>query len=374
MTNSLKAGIWTSHEPSTRSRLSGLTNVLRESGEIDKSTVESVSANVLDGGATSEVQKLVIEYDLDAEQAPKSIIAKIAHQDPETRSLVDDLSLYETEILFYQHFNKGVGITVPDIYFSSYDHATKEMLLLQEDLSDLRSIAPGIECNFDDAVNAFDAAAGFHAKWWDNESLFDIPWLIDYSDEEYATNISGKSSPHIDSFVEKAGSYLPKGVEQIIRDLAPRYAEVVSHSGTRPVTLNHGDYKPTNLFFDDSENAESPIVAFDWQVVQRGRSGTDLGQFFLTSFSNNTRTAIEKQLITGYHNALLNRGVTGYSMDELYFDSQVGILSQMPLRTLGLVFRSEKLLETEVGTATFASECDRLKVLIDWNYDEVIPK
>ena len=163
-----------------------LTNVLRESGAIDKSTVESVSANVLDGGATSEVQKLVIEYDLDAEQAPKSIIAKIAHQDPETRSLVDDLSLYETEILFYQHFNKGVGITVPDIYFSSYDHATKEMLLLQEDLSDLRSIPPGIECNFDDAVNAFDAAVGFHAKWWDNESLFDIPWLIDYSDEEYA--------------------------------------------------------------------------------------------------------------------------------------------------------------------------------------------
>jgi hypothetical protein len=61
-------------------------------------------------------------------------------------------------------------------------------------------------------------------------------------------------------------------------------------------------------------------------------------------------------------------------MDELYFDIQVGILSQIPLRTLGLVFRSEKLLETEVGTATFASECDRLKVLIDWNYDEVIPK
>jgi hypothetical protein len=36
-----------------------LTNVLRESGAIDKSTVESVSANVLDGGATSEVQKLI---------------------------------------------------------------------------------------------------------------------------------------------------------------------------------------------------------------------------------------------------------------------------------------------------------------------------
>jgi len=351
-----------------------LTNTLRDKGVIDKSTVELVNASVLVGGATSEVQKLVIEYDSDAQQAPKSMIAKIAHHDPETRSLVDDLGLYETEILFYRHFNEGVGIAVPDVYFSSYDPATGEMLLLQEDLSDLRSIAPGVDCSLDDAVKAFDAAAGFHAKWWDDESLFDIPWLIDCGDEKYATNISRTYLPHIDSFVEKAGSYLPKGVEQIIRDLAPRYAEVVSHSGTRPVTLNHGDYKPANLFFDDSENAESPIVAFDWQVVQRGRAGLDLGQFFLTSFNNNTRTAVEKQLVAGYHDALLDRGVTGYSMEELYFDIQVGILSRIPMRTLGLLIRAEKLLKTEAGTATFASECDRLKVLVDWNCDEVIPK
>ena len=350
-----------------------LTQVLRDKGVIDKSTVGSVSASVLDGGATSEVQQLVIEYDSDTEQGPKSIIAKIALRDPEKRSMVDDLGLYETEILFYRHFGGGAGIAVPNVYFSSYGPAKGEMLLLQEDLGNLRSIAPGVDCSFDDAVKAFDAAAGFHAKWWDDESLFDIPWLIDYSDEKYATSISETYSPYIDSFVEKAGSYLPKGVEQIIRDLAPRYAEVVSHSGTRPVTLNHGDYKPANLFFDDSENAESPIVAFDWQVVQRGRAGTDLGQFFLTSFNNN-RTAIEKQLVTGYHDALLDRGTTGYSMDELYSDIQVGILSQIPFRTLGLLFRAEKLLTTEAGTATFASECDRLKVLVDWNCDEVIPK
>ena len=61
-------------------------------------------------------------------------------------------------------------------------------------------------------------------------------------------------------------------------------------------------------------------------------------------------------------------------MDELYSDIQVGILSQIPFRTLGLLFRAEKLLTTEAGTATFASECDRLKVLVDWNCDEVIPK
>ncbi|HIF72726.1 MAG TPA: DUF1679 domain-containing protein [Dehalococcoidia bacterium] len=265
-----------------------LTNTLREKGVIHEFTVESVSAGVLDGGATSEVQKLVIQYDSDAPQAPKSIIAKIAHQDPETRSLVDDRGLYEAAILFYRHFNEGAGIAVPDVFFSSYDTATGSMLLLQEDLSDLRSIAPGVDCSFDDAVKAFDAAAGFHAKWWDDEFLFDIPWLIDYSDEKYATSISEKSSPHIDSFVETAGSYLPKGVEQIIRDLASRYAKVVSHSGTRPVTLNHGDYIPANIFFDNSENAESPIVAFDWPVYERGRPGLDLGQFLLTSFNNNT--------------------------------------------------------------------------------------
>ncbi|HIK89049.1 MAG TPA: hypothetical protein EYG09_05290 [Dehalococcoidia bacterium] len=61
-------------------------------------------------------------------------------------------------------------------------------------------------------------------------------------------------------------------------------------------------------------------------------------------------------------------------MDELYFDIQVGILSQIPLRTLGLVYGAEKLLATEEGTRTFARMCDRLKVLVDWNCDEVIPK
>lgn len=351
-----------------------LTRVLRDKGVIDKSTVESVSASVLDGGAASQVYKLVIEYDSDAERAPNNLVAKVAHQNPETRSLVDDLDLYETEILFYQHFGAAVGIAVPTVYFSSYDSAAGEMMLLQEDLSNLRSVASGVDCSFDDAVKAFDAAAGLHAKWWGDESLFDIPWLIDYSDEAYATSLSEKYSPHIDRFVESAGSYLPSGVEQILRDLAPKYAEVVAHSGIRPVTLNHGDYKPANIFFDDSEDAENPIVAFDWQVVQRGRSGLDLGQFFLTSFNNDTRTAIEKQLVTGYHNALLDKGVTDYSMDELYFDIQVGLLSRIPLRTLALVLGAEKQLATEAGTANFASMCDRLQVLVDWNCDELIPK
>jgi len=351
-----------------------LTQVLRESGAIREAQVESIESEVLSGGAAGEVQRLNLAFDQSEENAPSSIVAKLAHADPEKRKAIDDLGLYESEVNFFNYFGQNTGIRVPRTFFNNYDSEFGDTLILLEDLGHLRMVEHGSDCSFEDADVALRTVAGMHAKWWNDDRLFGLDWLVDYSDSDFSNLVAETYSPHIDSLIEVAGEYLPSGVESIVRDLAPVFADVMASTGVHPVTLNHGDYKPANLFFDDSSPGEKSIVAFDWQVVQRGRPASDVAQFLITSFDNDNRRRIESKLIENYYDSLTGNGVTGYSKSELEFDIRIALLSRIPFRVMGLMFTSEKLLSTPAGTRSFASICDRLQVLVDWNCDEVIPK
>ena len=136
--------------------------------------------------------------------------------------------------------------------------------------------------------------------------------------------------------------------------------------------MNHGDFKLGNLFFDDADNAANQVIAFDWQLANRSRAD-DVAQFISGSFTAETRRRHEKQLLTDYHDSLVERGVQGYSYEELLDDVRLALLLRLPNRMGAVAIHGETMMSTEAGNQILMAHIERLQTLVDWNCDEVIP-
>jgi len=100
----------------------------------------------------------------------------------------------------------------------------------------------------------------------------------------------------------------------------------------------------------------------------------DVAHFLSSSFTVNTRQAVEHRLMDEYHTTLIDHGVKDFSKQELERDIQHAVLTRVFARFGGLSFGGQKMLETEQGKNNLIGMLGRLQMLIDWNCDEVIPK
>ena len=86
-------------------------------------------------GFVGEVARLLIEYSGGSNEAPPTLVAKIAVSNDEVRKFADRAGLYAAEIGFYTEFGQNLGVRIPRFYYG----ATAEgyFVLLLEDLSHL---------------------------------------------------------------------------------------------------------------------------------------------------------------------------------------------------------------------------------------------
>ena len=222
-----------------------------------------------------------------------------------------------------------------------------------------------------DAVACVEYLARLHSVWWEESRMNTFGWLLDLSDEKTAKRSERWYAEVVDQYLALAGDYLPAGVEQLLRDLDSKVARINSELGTGPTTLNHGDFRAINLFFDDSKTGAERTVAVDWGAVRRSRPGTDLATFLLSNFTLEGRRQHERQLVGLYYDNLVSGGVTGYSFDELLSDIRRGLLYRMV--TIAVVAAQHRWADAQQG-ARLRSDSTRLQMLIDWNCDQVIPK
>jgi hypothetical protein len=260
------------------------------------------------------------------------------------------------------------------VFFSDFIADTGHFLILVEDLSHLRSIHGSDDCSYEDAVAVFGDLAGVNAKWWQSSRLQEYSWLSGLYTFGAPDQMSFNVLYALDKFIEFGGEYLPAGVEELGRRLAPKWPELRVNRAKEPVTLTHGDFRTANMFFDDSGNGSTHPVVFDWQQPQAAKCGIDMAHFLGSSFSVDSRRAIENGLISEYYAALIDGGVQDYTKSELEQDIREAALVRFPVRMIGLSRGGEQMLKTEQGRLNMIAMCDRLQMLIDWNCDEVIPK
>jgi hypothetical protein len=248
-------------------------------------------------------------------------------QNPAVRNEVAVLN--EREARFYQEFAADCGLGTPKHYFSAHDTATATAIFLMEDVGHLRSVSQWDNCSLDDGRAGLLSLANMHSTWWESEQLGKHRWLRDHASNIRPELLTQRFAESIDPFLEISGDHVPVGIENIARKFLPKLVDVATEQATGPVTLVHGDYRMDNLYFDDSLDIESRVVAIDWQTVGRVRGTEDVSMFVFMNFDVDFRREHEKQLLTEYHSSLRNGGVGDYSYDAFLDDLRLSLLLQM---------------------------------------------
>jgi hypothetical protein len=285
--------------------------------------------------------RLHLSYD-DASAGPASVIAKLPSDDPAARALADIYRFYEREGAFYRHLAgapAGCGVRVP-VCFGAVGEGNDVALVL-EDLGGLRVGDQVAGATIDDAERALRTAADLHAAWWDNPALDTLDWMPAGNDAVYkmaATNYPLAWPFFVDGF----GDLLTAEQRSIGERLIDRVGDLIEENARPPWTVNHGDFRLDNLFFDDhADHADDgapagPCTVIDWQIASRSRTGCLDVAYFL---SGNVEPALLaddfERLLRTYHDRLGERGVTGFSFADLEQTMRLASLSCLAYPVLG---------------------------------------
>ena len=160
------------------------------------------------------------------------------------------------------------------------------------------------------------ALASMHSEWWNNDEVHGFQVLADSSSAAAVNVVSQMFPKNVEPFLKIADGHVPDGIETLCNKLIPKISEVWAELSSPPVSLNHGDFRLANMFFDDSGCDIPRVIAYDWQTSGRIRPADYVVTFMLYGFTPRTRKAVAKSLLTAYPDSLLEPGVRAYSYEQ----------------------------------------------------------
>ncbi len=162
------------------------------------------------------------------------------------------------------------------------------------------------------------ALARMHARWWQDDTLANHPWLglrsmlapsaaADVFERSWPSFL-GKFSPPVDQEIVAIKAWISSALGEAATTLFD----------TGPRTLIHNDIQGDNMFFPDDPNL--PVVFIDWQLATYARGAVDVASAIRGSLEPEVRRSAEAELLRGYHEALVRGGVRGYSIAQCQAD------------------------------------------------------
>ena len=109
-----------------------------------------------------------------------------------------------------------------------------------------------------------------------------------------------------------------------------------------PFSTLHGDYRIDNLLFARSSDG---VVAVDWQTAALGPPLRDVAYFLGSSVDIEDTPSSRGELVAGYHDQLIARGITGYSAERCWDDYRLGHLQGPMVTILGCMYASGERTE-----------------------------
>ena len=202
-----------------------------------------------------------------------------------------------------------------------------------------------------------------HAKWWNNPKLLNYGWLF-----HPGVLLNGATVEHLAAGCEKAasryGHLLSDGTKAFLAALPGGVPKIEKTWGEGNTTLCMGDSRGANWFFDGSGDA-TRAIAIDWQSPARYSGANDIAYFLAFSMPLADRRLRERELIDAYYSELMERGVVGYSADQLEDDIRWGMFKS-------LITVARVLGGFEVPEELVLAVDERLNALHDWECLELI--
>ena len=355
-----------------------LTASLRSGGVIGPAAyVSSFESTTLGAGEgfIGDLARVTLSYDGANSDAPASLIAKFPTALAANRQMGEMFGLYEHEIRFYTELAGEVPVRKPACYFSAMDPApaatgvvqailnllpigivlkllgplgraggSRRFIVLIEDLAPGRVGDQVAGLTVEEAQLALASLAKLHAHFWNDPRLETIDWIAPLNDDSrIQQGLYKQSRP---GFLEEFKELLPDRAIELANWLVDHGVELLDRLSSRPYTMLHGDFRPDNLFFGDGKT-DYPLAVIDWQTVSRGSGPYDLAYFLGWSINEQDHGAIEG-LIEGYHAALVENGVSDYSLEQCRRDH---VLGQLMVLHRGIFLTGQLDLSHERGQA-----------------------
>ena len=266
-----------------------------------------------------------------AAPGPATAVLKLPHTVAGARQTADAFSFYGREVNFYREAGHRTPLGTPGSTRLEYDPATKDFVLLLEDLGDRTQYDQLDGCSIDDALIAAKelavpprlvvAGPGHHRR------RLDLPDLRPAEPPGPAAD----PAPVLAAHRVRVRPPPARPLLDAARRMPDACVELLERLSEPPLTLLHGDYRLDNLFFDPG--AEDPVVAIDWQICGLGRSPYDIAYFMSQSLTPEDRKAADEQVLRTYYDSLRAGGVEDYTYDQCWEDYRLGILFCLSTRS-----------------------------------------
>jgi len=338
-------------------------------------SVERIDWDIIGEGSGFMGEVIRLSPHLKNQLSADSLILKLPTAGS-NRKVGQSLGVYEREIRFYTEFQPFLPVRTPRMIHAAMEESiapehglaimrffntlpigllwpiflllhwltskiTKRYALVIEDLGQLRPGDQVAGCSPEDARMALSAMARMHATFLNNKLLTDTPWIIPIAlTIKLSQQVFRKALPQ---YLQQYGHSLSDSAQQTLQWLDKNGIELMSLLAAQPSTLNHGDFRLDNLFFDDVNNE---IILCDWQTLMSGPLGIDLAYFLSASLTSEDENAII-ELLSFYSQQLKTQGV---DVDEntLTWQYQASMLLIL-LRVIPAEFQDLLILGTNRG-------------------------
>lgn len=283
--------------------------------DLTVTTAKLVKIHAYGDGNVSTTERAVfdLEYAPGAPDLPQRVMIKLSlglpSQDADEWYL-QLYSLFKNEVNFYNGIRPELDIEAPRTLGGYFDPATKQYLLILEDLGARKASFPTMldVVGVEDVKNVLDVYARLHASYWDSPRFAkDLSWVETHLDGGVETlmrtaipaGIRNELALH--KFKREALEWLGTSEPQLFAGMCALKA----HQATLPQTLLHGDSHLMNTY--RLQNGAAGL--HDWQLCVRGYALNDVSYFITTSLSIELRRKHEVELLSYYRDKLSGFGV-----------------------------------------------------------------
>lgn len=273
-------------------------------------------------GLVSRTLRLEIEGGPGAE-LPATMVLKLESDDPAMRQLAQELDAFARETAFYRQFASGLKARLPRLEACGDGQGEEGRWLLLEDLSTMRAGNQVRGLSEAETGSVLEAMAGIHARFWQQESLLLQPWLPAH--RYWYQGETAELKSYLPSFLADYELRVDAEAIQLLQTVVMRTDAIDRRLAQRPWTLVHGDLRADNLLFDDTRKPVG-VRILDWASPCRSLAAVDVACLIGGSTPMPQRRGRLPELLSRWHGALLEQGVSGYDLDEAWRDLQLGCL------------------------------------------------
>ncbi|MGV0718260.1 aminoglycoside phosphotransferase family protein [Mycolicibacterium sp. XJ662] len=323
---------------------------------VDVRTVDVVPIGT---GQTGATYRVTVTYAAEQTALPGSFAVKLPALDDAVRERV--ALGYRSEVEFYTDVADKVAIPVPGCYYSDISEDGTDFVLILADM------APAVQgdqiagCTEQEAALAVEALAGLHGPTWCEQVWMELSGIAmpKPGDVAAAGGMGEVCRMAAEITIDKLGDRMSADDRQTLTDAMALVTPWLMAEPTRFAVM-HGDYRLDNMLFDPGRERISVV---DWQTVGIGLPARDLAYFTATSLLPETRSAIEKDLVRRYHEALLPHGIKDYDLDTCWRDYGLGMVQAPVLTALGYAFASSTERGDEMILTMLSRGCQAIREL-----------